>query len=742
MTRTSLALHAPAGDIDSVKAAVYNGADAVYLGVTFFNARRLAKNFTFEQLKEIIFFCHVHKVKVYLTMNTLVRNDELPLWFKTLEQAYLLGINAVIIQEVFFTPFIKKYFPELRVHASTQASFMNYHGINQFKHFDSVILARELTHEQIKNIRAHTSIELEVFVHGHVCISYSGQCLISSLIGKRSGNRGICASSCRKNYNNQGYLISAKDLFLANSVDKIYNLGINAVKIEGRMKSADYVGVATRTYRKQIDALYTRTFKPLSQEALNKLKLGFNRDFTTGFFGGNVSIVGKEMPMNRGIYLGTVYHGELRLEHELEAGDGISFWHYQNKGKLTGCIVKKIFPEGRETKEISYAKKGMMVSLPTAEFINGAQVFLTAKKMLQNSEVSDSLISFPVIIQGNAGKPLIFKSDDLEVFSEIPLVNAKNRQLEKEDILKELEKSNRLGISWKIRDFIIQDNLFLPKSVLRKIREALEEKVREKFVQKRVSYFNKVPEIKTIAPEHEPRLLVKVYSLKQLEEANNTGAYAVYYDIFNNDVKQAKELCTKSKFFLDTPVILSDEDIAKIQNIINDINPEGIVIGNWGLLSVHFKGEKHGKYSLNVFNDISVAALQEKGILPMVSVELNAKQVMKFSNKQCMYYAHGRIPVMHFKGIFEQRALTDEKGYRFPLRIVNNNTEMLYSRPLAAFEKISELITSGIRYFFLDLERDTTTIITAYKHIIDGKKQDISMLKKGTTIGNYNKGVA
>ncbi|MDO8655758.1 MAG: peptidase U32 family protein, partial [Nanoarchaeota archaeon] len=184
-----LELNSPAGDWECLKAAVYSGANAVYLGIQFFNARRLASNFSLEELKDAVFFAHLHSVKVYLTLNTLVRNEELPMWFETLEKAYLAGIDAVILQELFLAPLIKKSFPGLRVHASTQTSLMNYHGVNQFPEVDLVVLARELNLAEIKIIREHTDKELEVFVHGHLCISYSGQCLISSLIGKRSGNR-------------------------------------------------------------------------------------------------------------------------------------------------------------------------------------------------------------------------------------------------------------------------------------------------------------------------------------------------------------------------------------------------------------------------------------------------------------------------------------------------------------------------------------------------------------------------
>ncbi|HLC77564.1 MAG TPA: DUF3656 domain-containing protein [Candidatus Nanoarchaeia archaeon] len=736
-TLRTLELNSPVGDWDCLKAAVYNGANSVYLGIKFFNARRLAKNFSLEELKDAVFFAHLHGVKVYLTFNTLVRNEELPMWFKTLEQAYLAGIDAVILQEVFLAPLIKKSFPGLRVHASTQASLMNHHGIQQFPELDLVVLARELNQAEIKIIRDHTDKELEVFVHGHLCISYSGQCLISSLIGKRSGNRGVCASSCRKTYNKDGYLISAKDLMLANSIDRIYKLGINAVKIEGRMKSPGYVATTTKTYRQQIDAAVKNNFKPISQQQVDNLKMGFNRDFTTGFFENNKSIVGKEMPMNRGIYLGDVYKGLVELQHDLDILDGIGFWHPHFEGKLKGGIAYKIFHEGIEVK---HARKGDKVKIPSPFFFNGAQVYLTSRNEGQDL-LKDELLQLPLKITAKVNQPLTFEYEDIIVHSPITLQAAEKHALTEEQLKSELQKSSKFGISWEIKELDLEQ-VFLPKRFLHQTLQELEEKLREKVVPARTSNFSGVPTVAPKAVDGQPTLVVKVYSLEQLKEADDAGVYAIYYDVFSPDAEMAKKLCTNAKFFLDTPVVVTDQDIEKIQRIIDKIKSDGITIGNWGLLSIKFAGEKHGKFSLNVFNDVSVSELGKRGVLPTVSAELNAKQALNMKNKEFIYYAHGQIPVMHFKGAYPQKALTDEMQYTFPLRTVNGNTEMLYSRPIALFEKVRELIDGGVKWFLLDLTRDTTTIINAYQDILAGVDKDISMLKKGTTIGNYVKGVA
>ena len=682
-----LELNSPVGDWDCLKAAVYNGANSVYLGIKFFNARRLAKNFSLEELKEAVFFAHLHGVKVNLTFNTLVRNEELPMWFKTLEQAYLAGIDAVILQEVFLAPLIKKSFPGLRINFSTQASLMNYHGIQQFPEADLVVLARELNQAEIKIIRDHTDTELEVFVHGHLCISYSGQCLISSLIGKRSGNRGVCASSCRKTYNKEGYLISAKDLMLANSIDRIYKLGINAVKIEGRMKSPEYVATTTKTYRQQIDAAVKNNFKPVSQQQVDNLKMGFNRDFTTGFFENNKSIVGQDMPMNRGIYLGDVYKGLVELQHDLDVLDGIGFWHPHFEGKLKGGVAYKIYYEGEEVK---HAKKGDKVKIPSPFFFNGAQVYLTSRNEGQDV-LKEALLQLPLKITAKVDQPLTFEYEDMVVHSPIALQAAEKHALTEEQLTAELQKSSRLGIGWEIKTLELEP-VFLPKRFLHQTLQELEGKLREKVVPARISHFSGVPAIAPKTVEHEARLIVKVYSVEQLQEADAAGVYAIYYDVFAADAEIAKKQCTNAKFFLDTPVVVTDQDIQKIQQIVDKIKPAGITLGNWGLLAVKFNGEKHGKFSLNVFNDLSVNGLRARGVLPTASAELNAKQVLNMKNKEFIYYAHGQIPVMHFKGAYPQRALTDEMQYTFPLRTVNGNTEMLYSRPIAVFEKMNELI--------------------------------------------------
>lgn len=250
----------PAGDFEALKAAVQNGADAVYVGGSDFSARRSAKNFDDEELQRAIDYCHLRNVKLYVACNTLIKEQEIKSACEFLEKIYTYGADSVIVQDLGLANLINTYLPELPIHASTQMTVTSSNGVNALKEYfgaKRVVLARELSFEEIKNIRENTDTELEVFVHGALCMSYSGQCLFSSVLGGRSGNRGGCAQPCRLSYSlcendrevtDTMPLLSLKDLCLAEDIGKLKKIGVESLKIEGRMKSPEYVAAATKVY--------------------------------------------------------------------------------------------------------------------------------------------------------------------------------------------------------------------------------------------------------------------------------------------------------------------------------------------------------------------------------------------------------------------------------------------------------------------------------------------------------------
>ncbi len=272
----------PAGSLGNLKAAIAGGADAIYLGMNKFNAREFATNFNEKYLPEAVKICKSNNVRIYLTMNTLVKNSEIKEFLEQLKYAYEQGIDAVIIQDLSLIEIIKKSFPGLEIHISTQAGIMNSLHANLLEDVESINVARELDKDNLRLLRKNYNRELEMFVHGALCACVSGSCLFSSFLGGRSGNRGKCAQPCRKLYNNE-FLLSTKELCLLENIPEIINLGINSLKIEGRMRTPYYTFTTAKIYRKAIDSFYQGKFK-ITPEMKKELYSAFSREFTQGKF--------------------------------------------------------------------------------------------------------------------------------------------------------------------------------------------------------------------------------------------------------------------------------------------------------------------------------------------------------------------------------------------------------------------------------------------------------------------------
>jgi collagenase-like PrtC family protease len=366
-------LLSPAGDWDSLQAAVMNGADAVYLGTREFNARVHARNFSLEEMGRGVTYCHSQGVRVYLTLNILVKNSELQHFFEVLSRAYAAGIDGVILQHLSFVEIVKKNFPDLAVFVSTQGAVGNTPSASLLKAADRIILPRELPLSEIKKI-VNSGVNVEIFVHGALCFSYSGLCLFSSFVSGRSGNRGCCAQLCRQKYNNQ-YPLSTKELCLVRRLPDFIKAGITAFKIEGRMRSPLYVAVATRLYRKAIDSFLAGEFQVPPKE-LEEIEVVFNREFTEGLISGEKQLTSPEKPMNRGAPLGVVENGEIVLQRPVSLGDGLGIW---NKGTVTGAIIQEISRDGRKADS---AAAGEKVDLGIGAK-DGSRIYLTSSPRIK-----------------------------------------------------------------------------------------------------------------------------------------------------------------------------------------------------------------------------------------------------------------------------------------------------------------------------------------------------------------------
>ncbi len=313
-------LLAPVGDFECLKASIQNGADAIYLGTSSFSARAGEKNFNLDSLEEVINYAKLRNVSVHLALNTLIKNSEFAEALTIAKFAYEAGVDAIIVQDYGLCSFLLEHLPDLPIHASTQMSIHNLEGVKELESlgFSRVVLARELSINEIEFISNNTNIELETFIHGALCMSYSGQCLMSSMIGARSGNRGRCAQSCRlpyelidKNNNclDKGYLLSPKDLCGLDFIPNLIDIGVTSLKIEGRLKSPEYVAIVTSIYRKYIDLAYSNSKYEVDENDIKKLMQVFNRGgFSNGHLSAdaNTELVFKDKPNNMGIYIGNV----------------------------------------------------------------------------------------------------------------------------------------------------------------------------------------------------------------------------------------------------------------------------------------------------------------------------------------------------------------------------------------------------------------------------------------------------
>ncbi len=336
-------LLAPAGDFESLKAAVQNGANAVYFGAENFSARAYATNFSGIELQKAITYAKLRNVKTHLTLNTLIKDEELKESFELAKKAYEYGIDAIIVQDIGLGKLLISAFPDLEIHASTQMSVHNLQGVQELEKlgFKRVVLSRELSLNEITYICQHSKVDIECFIHGALCISYSGQCLFSHMIGGRSGNRGKCAQPCRLPYTllenkkeiDKGFLLSTRDLCSLELLPEILMAGVKSLKIEGRMKSPTYVATVTRIYRKYLDLIQSGKPYEVEEEDKKQLLQVFNRgQFSIGHLSNhpNQDLICKTKPNNMGLFLGKIEkytknrYITVKLKETLKVGDSIA----------------------------------------------------------------------------------------------------------------------------------------------------------------------------------------------------------------------------------------------------------------------------------------------------------------------------------------------------------------------------------------------------------------------------------
>jgi putative protease len=682
-------LLAPAGSLDAVRAAVANGADAVYLGAARFNARDEGAQLSLDELGQACALAHGRGVRVYLTFNVLIKSHELADALQYLGECVARGIDAAIVQDLGVVRLIQRVFPALEIHGSTQMTVHDEAGARVMERLgvERVVLARENTLDDIRRIReAVPALGLETFVHGALCISYSGQCYMSGMISERSANRGSCAQSCRKDYTltdgssgralDRGYLISARDLAAQDHLPQLAELGVGCLKVEGRKKRPEYVATVTKAYRGWLDRVGAgELVGPPGEEEVRPLVQIFSRGNTGGMYGGRAGrdYITRSHPDNRGVPLGTVTGRVQRavrvsVAHPLAVGDGVGFEPPDGIGGApVGGSVLEVRPEGRDGamhQQVIVVRGGQGVVLPAA----GWRVVRSSDAtLLREAQDTFADVALPplrgarpvdVRVFGRAGASLkaVWTSGALEVVvrGEVPLAPATQRAL---DLAQLRQQFGRLGgtpfVLAAVDTAGLGDGLFLPVSELNRLRQeavaALEEQVAWQVdglaMEEAARIAAAVAEVPvTVAsdpsrdmPAQAFQLRAVVYDVEMGREAAAHGATEVVLDPFlRHPAPPAARVRTLAEELaasgigvrLRMPTIVRPEERRRLDKWLALDLP--LQTGHVGLLAEWAAEGRDvvGDYAVNAFNPHTAAFLRDLGASRLVaSIELTTAEL-------------------------------------------------------------------------------------------------------------------
>lgn len=797
-------LLAPVGSFEALKAAVQNGANAVYLGGKDFGARASANNFDRDELKEAVKYAHIRGVQVFVTTNTLRKENEIEDFLEYAKFLYDIDVDAIILQDIGMARLIKRELPDFELHASTQ---MVAHSLEDVKYlesvgFDRVVLAREVTVEEIKYICDNCKADIEVFVHGALCVCYSGQCLMSSMIGNRSGNRGRCAQPCRQRYelidvytgevvnSNGDYLLSPRDLNAIEEIDKVIDAGVHSLKIEGRMKRPEYVATVIDGYRKTIDEYLATNKLNVSDETINDLYTIFNRKFTKGLLLGDVGkdMMNSQLPNNQGLYVGTVvdYNKKakrlkIKLANTLKKGDGIN---------LGGGTIGRIIKNGNietigykgETIELDFvgeARKGQIVfKTSDSELMDRVQATFT-----QDKEFVKNIIDAKITIKLGQKPILTLKdrhSNEATIEGDKIVEEAMKVALSKEKVETQLRKLGNTPYELDLLEIELDDNVSLPISLLNQMRrDCIELLDKERVSIKNRKYKNKIVKYKPVQYNRnkQQEISVKVKNLEQLESALECGLDRIYYED-TNTIDKAMRLAMKydKKVIYSAPRIIRNKEYNHLAKA-NNAGVESVQVGNYGSID-YFKDKKLNiDYYLNAFNSETINYYKEIGADTLcISQELNIneiKETIKYTDINIESVVYGYTPLMITEycpmGVIvrdckkDKRvakckesiyALRNSKGDEFRVsQDIFCRSTIYNSNVTCMLDNLYELHEIGINVLRLDFtleDKDTVKeVIEAYQEVLSNDyklgtkatKLYNKLDEKGTTAGHYYKGV-
>lgn len=714
-------LLSPVGDFECLKAAVQNGANSVYFGAANFNARASAANFDLTNLKEAIAYAKLRGVNTHLTLNTLIKDTEFEDAVLLAKKAYEFGIDAIIVQDLGLARFLIKNFPDLPIHASTQMTVHNLEGALEAQKlgFKRVVLSRELSLEEIQYICSNTNVEIETFIHGALCISYSGQCLFSSMIGGRSGNRGKCAGPCRLPYelsgtlpsssqnqtsktNNsksevstisKGYLLSTKDLCGLEFLPKLIDAGVMCFKIEGRMKTPEYVATVTRIYRKYIDLALSNKPYIIDEKDVKDLMQVFNRGgFSTGHLDSkaNTLLVFPEKPNNMGIYIGNIAnlkpnkgHVFINLTDNVSIGDTIEFEKESTKYTVSELMIKN------KNITTGFKKQLVEVGRMKGNLHIGDKVYKTNSKELSTSSYlsyqeehkkidlnacitlkknSHILLSVSTLSNTNP----IFDDISVSLSSDILPVEAKSQPLDKNRVKSQLNKTKDTIFTFKDIDVILDDNLFLPSiKVLNELRRNALDEILLIANSRILRNSPTLPILNTSTHNNNKKdkkeisiLLNILGENKNYNDLKNVNNVYIPLKYFGNKKYEniIKNICENFHAYIYLPTIIKSNYTNLLHNVIDNsietFKVSGFVVSNISNGDFIYKMKNKykdrfkfiGNYTLNIYNNKSIQEWKELGINRLtVSPELDKSTIDNILNNSSVeqeLIVYGRTPLM------------------------------------------------------------------------------------------------
>ncbi|MDU4045735.1 MAG: DUF3656 domain-containing protein [Peptoniphilus harei] len=778
MKKSKYELLAPAGDMAALKAAVSAGANAVYLGYDEFSARAKAKNFNKEELREAINYAHLRDVKIYVTFNILIADFEIKRAMESVKMLYDIGIDALILQDLGIAREIRKNFQDFEVHASTQMAVNNFYGVKFLKEmgFSRVVLARETPLFELEKIK-ELDIDVETFIHGALCVSYSGECLMSSMIGGKSGNRGECAQACRKSYeildfdkNKLGkrlYYISPKDLNTLDDVAKIINSGGYSLKIEGRMKNPEYVYTVVSSYKKSLEGKLTLEYK-------NDTEQVFNRGFTKGLFNGDFGndFISSDRPDNRGVEVGKVLgatknSAKVIFYEDVFEGDGLEF--ISSSGRFG--MRSKDFYEANTPHEINLFKVPIINSKVNRTY--SKKLYEKVDEKIENFDYKRELdIDLRIKI---GERPLIkVKSGDLSANFELDRVVevAKKSGLDRERVIENISKTGDSIFRVKNIDLDLDDNAFLPISAINELRREATKILENRILEGSIDRFeieNNLENKKFEKQNKDKKSKIKVFfnKFKDLENSSLNDIDEIIIrakdlEKFNKKYKNREVSIYLDKFYSYKELENLREYILKKENV------RGIWINNLSEYYI-FKDdglEINGDIGINVFNRLTSDFFRDLGLKSItLSPELSSGQIQKIVNKndtELNLISYGRLPVMTMKHCpfsiiknckdekscptcrYKNYLLRDEKNVDFEVLRQNTFTEIFNSYPILLDGYVNRLLDNKVNLLIL-ADEFTDEIIKLYKNY---KEEDFKNIKKKledkyqqVTKGHINRGI-